>query len=36
MDIEEIAVQRVKREILKYNCLKDYIDSNDKTPLLSF
>lgn len=33
MDIEEIAVQRVKREILKYDCLKDYINSNDKTPM---
>ena len=30
MDIEEMAVQRVKREILKYDCLKDYINSNDK------
>ena len=33
MDIEEIAVQRVKREILKYDCLKDYINTNDKTPM---
>lgn len=33
MDIEEIAVQRVKREILKYDCLKDFINSNDKMPL---
>lgn len=33
MDIEEIAVQRVKREILKYDCLKDYISTNDKTPM---
>lgn len=33
MDIEEIAVQRVKREILKYECLKDFINSNDKMPL---
>ncbi len=33
MDIEEVAVQRVKREILKYDCLKDYINTNDKTPM---
>lgn len=33
MDIEEIAVQRVKREIVKYACLKDYINTNDKTPM---
>lgn len=33
MDIEEIAVQRVKREILKYDCLKDYINTNDKIPM---
>lgn len=33
MDIEGIAVQRVKREILKYDCLKDYINTNDKTPM---
>lgn len=33
MDIEEIAIQRVKREILKYDCLKDYINTNDKTPM---
>lgn len=33
MDIEEIAVQRVKREILKYDCLKDYINTNDKMPM---
>ena len=33
MDIEEIAVERVKREILKYDCLKYYINTNDKTPM---
>ena len=33
MDIEGIAVERVKREIYKYNCLKEFLNSNDKMPL---
>ena len=33
MDIENIAVLKVKNEIAKYNCLKDFINVNDRTPM---
>lgn len=33
MDIEGIAVEKVKSEIHKYECLKDYINSGERIPM---